>query len=307
MSSGPKPPARCSSVPGPENIAAKPWTASSAGASTVEGLPGRRRDVPAVDDDLVEGDEAADLARHLDRTGLRHARSTPPGRTTRRRAPRRHAGMRVRQSAPSCGGVAGRRAVGLRQRLLGRRPRERRRQPTDVVEEVADRVLRARGRVAELVVTHAAHDRRQLPGGGPQVDEVGRHAGTDDGGPAHSSVGWPHADGGEDAADHASASGVLDRHVVGAGIRQQLGAGELGGELLRPAHRDVLVGLAVDEHDRRGARGPPGRLPRQRGGPLAVGERRRRAPSAPRRRGTPAAGGRGDRARGGGCGGWPRE
>ena len=135
-------------------------------------LAARPGDVPPVDDELVEGDDPGHLAGQVDTAGPGHARPGV-GRTPRLR----QAGeIGLDASAPpllEARTVTGRGrpagvCAGLR-RGLG----ERDRQPTDVVEEVAERVVRARRRVGERIVGHRRDERTEASSCWSEIDGHG--------------------------------------------------------------------------------------------------------------------------------------
>jgi hypothetical protein len=132
-------------VRGPENMASKPWAwvAFSVASSAVNTWPGRHGEVAAVYDGLVEGHQAADLAGHLDRAGLR--RAGPGGRVPPCRRQCDDVGDDAVTPAGLQSGRVTRRSV-VRQvgGLHRRRPREGLGQRADVIEQVADAVGCAR-------------------------------------------------------------------------------------------------------------------------------------------------------------------
>src|SRR5262249_35085935 len=67
------------------------------------------------------------------------------------------------------GGIPGRRLAGVPADVLVRRGGERERQPADVLDQVAERVRRARRRLAQLVVPHPPRQVGQPLGRGPQI------------------------------------------------------------------------------------------------------------------------------------------
>ena len=160
---GPNASPRWSSVPGPREHGGELLHAAQRRVVDGERLRRGARQVPAVHDDLVEGDEPADLAGHLDGPGLGHARPRRrvlPGDGERLDG----GGDPIPPVVAEPRAVTGRRVVGHRQRFLGRRPRERCGEATDVVEQVGDAVVRARRRVVELLVGDAAHEGGELAG-----------------------------------------------------------------------------------------------------------------------------------------------
>src|SRR5207302_6355387 len=123
----------------------------------VVGLTGRDSKVPAVHDELVEGDNAGDLRREFQSPGGRDAyprRGVPPRGRQR---------VDVAGDAVSPAGLEVRRIRTWRRAArdvlwLLRLRRERDGQRADVVDEIANCRVRARGGVAKLAVVDTGEE-----------------------------------------------------------------------------------------------------------------------------------------------------